>query len=287
MTLPLISAGEFFELLRPAASVLSVLISAFVLASARRIGVRLHWAFAWALGAFILPFVVLPLYLLVRLFRNRRGDLTGHDIAATESPATQQLRFRFLLPAAYAILTLSLAGIYFYRDYNTVDAHLARASQAKLRSGPAKVIREYRAALALEDNAHTHKLLGLELAEAGQWSEALNELRLAERGGEPDESLPFRIAEALKASGEHSAALLEYRRFLNSHACTQQLPDTRCEVARRAFEEKRPLSSSVKMLFVTQLQAQGFLGRLYHRRRDCDFDLVHLAILRSRYFEGQ
>jgi hypothetical protein len=235
--LPLISAGEFFELLRPAASVLSVLISAFVLASARRIGVRLHWAFAWALGALILPFVVLPLYLVVRLFRNRQGNLTSNDTVAGKSPAAHHLRFRFLLPAAYAILLLSMAGVYFYRDYNTVDAHLARASQAKLRSGSTKVIREYQAALALEDNPHTHKLLGMELAETSQWPEALNEFQLAERGGEPDELLPFRIAQAAHTCGRQNEAAAEYQRFLASYACTQSPANEKCDTARLAAEK--------------------------------------------------
>ncbi len=70
------------------------------------------------------------------------------------------------------------------------------------------------------------------MADARQLTEALNEFRAAERGSEPDESLPFRVGQALEASGQTAAAVLEYKRFLNSHACTKVLPDERCEIVR-------------------------------------------------------
>jgi hypothetical protein len=76
-------------------------------------------------------------------------------------------------------------SLYFYRDRQSVDGHLARAVQAKLVDDYATAIREYRRALSLEENAHTRKLLAVELALAGQLSEAASELRLAEQGGEP------------------------------------------------------------------------------------------------------
>jgi hypothetical protein len=237
VTLPLISAGEFFELLRPAAAVLSVLISAFVLASARRIGVRLPWAFVLAIGTFVLPFVVLPLFLLLRLFRRRAKEISEPN-SLVPSPAASSIRFRFLLPPVYAILLLSLFGAYFYRDYNTVDAHLARASQAKLKSGPARVIREYRAALAIEDNPHTHKLLGIELAETSQWAEALKEFRLAEQGGEPDDLLLYRIGAAADNSGDVSTAANAYAKFLGGSLCREPPTDQRCELARERLNSK-------------------------------------------------
>jgi hypothetical protein len=98
---------------------------------------------------------------------------------------------------------------------------------------PTKTIREYRAALDVEDNPHTHKLLGIELADSGQWTEALSEFRAAERGGEPDELLRFRIGQALEAIGHQTEGATEYRKFLNSKACTKVLPDERCAVARQ------------------------------------------------------
>jgi tetratricopeptide (TPR) repeat protein len=238
-----ISAGEFFELLRPAALVLAMLASIWVLANARRRGFRLYAGLAWALGTFFLPFVVLPLYLIVLILRHSatarlRSTDENRSEPNTESRALV-VKYRLLLPAAYGIVLFGVTGVYLYRDYRSVDAHLARATQAKLVSQPAKTIREYRAALALEDNPHTHKLLGLELADTKQWGEALKEFRLAERGGEPDESLPFRVAQALSARGEHVEAVVEYQRFLKSHACVQALPDERCEAARKALENAR------------------------------------------------
>jgi tetratricopeptide (TPR) repeat protein len=230
-----ISAGEFFELLRPAALIVAVLLSTWVLASARRRRLHLLVAFAWALGTLLLPFVALPLYLIARSSAKRR-ERAMKELQQAEAPVSVA-RFRFIVPVVYGVLLLSSIGIYLYRDRNSIDAHLARAEQAKVLHQGEKAIREYRAALALEDNSHTHKLLGIELADAGQWSEALVELRAAERGGEPDDSLPFRIGQALEAHSQRSEAVIEYKKFLNGHACTQPLPDERCEIARKIVSD--------------------------------------------------
>lgn len=200
----------------------------------------------WALGTFFLPFVILPLYLIFRYAVRHRVELLVRNASEmnqeaqmtvgavpTESQRREGQR-RLLALSAYALLLLGATVVYLYQDYNSVDAHLARATQAKLASKPAKTILEYRTALSLEDNPHTHKLLGIELAERGQWAEAVKEFRLAEGGGEADESLPFRIAQALSVSGDHSGSVAEYKRFLESHACIQDLPDDKCETARRA-----------------------------------------------------
>jgi tetratricopeptide (TPR) repeat protein len=235
-----ISAGEFFELLRPAALVIAAIVSAWVLSSARRWRFRSYFAAAWVLGAFFLPFVLLPLYLIARAARKR--DLhssNGIDETAADQPSTLKpppARFRFLFPFAYCCLLLSLIAFYFYRDYYTVDAYLARAVQAKLMGRREKTMGEYRAALALEDSPHIHKLLGIELAEVARPQEALREFQLAERGGEPDESLPFRIGQVLDDTGNHPAATIEFRRFLESQACRQALPDDRCEGTRARLQ---------------------------------------------------
>jgi Flp pilus assembly protein TadD len=71
-------------------------------------------------------------------------------------------------------------GVYFYFDSRSVDAHLARAAQAKLVDDSNTAIREYREALKREDDPHTRKLLAIELVNAGQISEAIEEFRLAE-----------------------------------------------------------------------------------------------------------
>jgi hypothetical protein len=234
-----ISAGEFFELLRPLALVISALLSSWVLMSARRWGFRFTAALVWASGTFLFPFIVLPIYLIARSWTKRNTKSDNHVAGTTaEVGPSSYVRLRFVLPATYACLLLSLIGVYVYRDYHTVDAHLARAAQARVMNQRGRTIREYRAALALEDNPHTHKLLGIELAETQEWVEALREFRAAERGGEPDDSLLFRIGQALDASGQSPEAVASYNKFLNSQACVQALPDSRCEIAR---ERTRPV----------------------------------------------
>lgn len=229
-----ISAGQFFELFRPAALLVSALLSTWVLASARRSGFRMLIALAWAIGTFFLPFVLLPLYLIVRVWvRHRRLSVNQETKSQTAAVSTTPVGPRFVAPLVYGVCLFALVGSYLYRDHNTVDAHLARAAQAKLPGRAEETIREYRAALALEDSAHTHKLLGIELAAAGQWAEAINEFRAAERGGEPDDLLPFRIGQALDATGHDDEAKTEYITFLKSKTCTQSLPDERCAAAGR------------------------------------------------------
>jgi hypothetical protein len=163
------SAGEWFELISPAVFLLSALLSTWVLASARK-RCPFQAALGWAIGTLLLPFVVLPLYLASLLFL--RFEM--------RSP-----RRRLLVPLVYGVIVISAISFYFYRDRQSVDAHLARAVQAKLVDDYATAIREYRRALAIEENAHTRKLLAVELALAGQVSEAASELDLAQKGGEP------------------------------------------------------------------------------------------------------
>ena len=224
------SAGEVFELLRPLALVFSALLSTWVLASARRWHFRFAAAIVWATGTFLFPFIVLPVYLIARL-RTKRDTQPDEGTPVGVEPSSRG-KLRFLLPATYALVLLSLIGIYLYRDFRTVDSHLARATQAKVTNDRAKAIREYRAALKLEDNPHTHKLLGIELADAEEWAEALHEFRSAASGGEPDDSLQFRIAQALEATGQNNEALIEFKRFLKSRMCNEVPPDSRCDTAR-------------------------------------------------------
>ena len=164
------SAGELFELIMPVASVASALLSTWVLASARK-RVNLYYALVLALATFLLPVVVFPLYLAAIILWRRTGK--------------PPQRWRYTLPLLYATIILSAISLYVYFDSRTVDAHLARAARAKLIDDHHTAINEYRKALALEDNAHTHKLLATELANAGYTSEANEEFRRAQEGGEP------------------------------------------------------------------------------------------------------
>lgn len=229
-----ISAGELFELMRPAAWMLSALVSAWVLASTRRRGFRLYAIILWTLSTLLFPLVVLPLYLIVnaRLRKRERDEQVSVRKTSAGAQAARRVWTTRLWPALYLVLVLSLMAIYFYRDYWSLDAHLWRANNAKLRGPHTKVIAEYRAALQLEDDPHTHKLLAIELAAAGRAEEALLEFRAAERGGEPDPQIPYQMALALDALGREREALPEYKRYAGGPACTQALPEVNCTTAR-------------------------------------------------------
>jgi MFS family permease len=152
----------------PAAFVVSALLSTWVLASARR-RFQLLYALGLAIGTLFFPVIVFPIYLVLMLWHKRSGPPP---------------RWRFTLPLLYGTIAVSAIIAFYYFDNRTVDAHLARANRAKLREDTNTAIREYKAALALEDNPHTHKLLAIELVKAGRSEEAKVEFRLAEQGGE-------------------------------------------------------------------------------------------------------
>ena len=230
------SAGELFELIRPAVLVASALISTLVLANARR-HFPLLFAMLWALATLFFPLITVPLYLVV-LFVLKRHERTEQGISKVASRRALHVGENWVIttPLAYLTLVLSMIGIYLYSDHQSIDARLARATQAKLKGDLARTIGEYRGALLQEDNAHTHKLLAIELADVGNWSEALLEFRLAEEGGEPDDSISFRIGSLLDILNLEGQAKLEYQRFLVTKACTDPVPDDRCVTARGKVE---------------------------------------------------
>jgi hypothetical protein len=168
-----------------------------------------------ALVTLLLPLVVFPLYLALIIWRR------------TGKPPQ---RWRYSLPLLYALIVLSAIGVVVYFESRTVDAHLARATRARLVDDTTTTIREYRQALALEDNPHTHKLLAIELANAGSVSEAISEFRLAQQGGEPDDSIGYRLGLLLERMNLVSQARLEFEQFLGSETCGQA--DSRCDDAR-------------------------------------------------------
>lgn len=251
-----ISVGDVYETMRPALFGLAALSSVLVLADARRHGgFRAYAVWSWTLSAFFSPPVVLPLYLVARMFTRRPAptastpDTDSHD--STEDAARTEVEQgveqgsdeesaprggtpywrRFAPPVLYAA-ALALAGtIYFYMDYRSFDGHLARAEREKLYGRREPTISAYRAALGVRDDAHTRKLLGLELLQAGRAEESLAELRAAERGGEPDERLSFRLAAALDALDRRDEAADAYRRFSQSRLCSQSPPDDLCDKA--------------------------------------------------------
>ncbi len=237
-----ISAGEFFEWMLPASFALTALLSAWVLASARKRRLNAAVTTLWTLSTLFFPLVVLPLYLVFRFFQRRdepqkklgRDETTGNPESEKSAPPA----WRHGLPLVYLVLLLSLGALYFYTDYRSVDAHLARANQARVRGQQERIIEEYRAALRLEDNAHTHNLLGRELAATRRWDEALRELRTAERMGETDDELPYYIAESLYNLARFQEAAPEFERFLRSStACTTPPRDVRCILAERRLTD--------------------------------------------------
>ena len=220
------SAGEFFDLVWPVVLLFSALISIWVLTSARK---RFPWylALVWALASIFFPFIVLPLYLAVLLVRYRG--------TARAAP-----RFRFLAPVLYGLVVISSVIVYNSWNRNSVDSHLARAAQADLLSDRVRAVREYKQALALEDTAHTHKLLAMQFAHMGMWSEALAEFRLAEAGGEPDDLIHYRLGQMLEQLNRQDEARLEYEKFLLTGSCREPM-DYRCNHARELLAVIKPV----------------------------------------------
>ncbi|MDQ1522426.1 MAG: hypothetical protein QOE47_350 [Pyrinomonadaceae bacterium] len=267
-----ISAGELTAWLPPLLYAFAALASAWVLHDARRRRFPLYAVALWTLATLIYAPVVLPLYLVARLFKPHptdtdaaaestadeqvADDQIAGELAADEQVADHQvadkhvtdadelptlraplrlrryvsLRLRRYAPSLlYAAALLAAGAFYFYRDYHSFDAHLARAANARLLNRRDATIREYRAALRIVDDAHTHKLLAVQLAEDGQAEAALAELRAAERGGEPDELLTLRIASALDTLGRAEEAVAAYEKFSRSESCSRtQSPVPQC-----------------------------------------------------------
>lgn len=220
-----ISAGEFFELIRPAVLICSAILSTLVLASARS---RFGWfhSFLWAVATFFLPFVVLPVYWFTLIVRKPAIR------SRTHTPASS-----FITYLLYLVLMLVAISLYVIYNEQSADSHLARAAQAKVNNDSNRAILEYEKALTLEDNPHTRKLLALALMDQGRWSEALSELRLAEDGNEPDDLIHFWLGQLLERFNLNGQAALEYKVFLTSSACTQALPDLRCNEAQQRLEK--------------------------------------------------
>jgi len=212
------SAGELFELIRPAVVVLSILLSAWVLGSARKRFSTLI-AFAWATGTLLLPLVVLPVYLCVLL--------------VWRWPARSR-RWRWLLPLVYAAILLAGIGLYHNHESSRVDVYLAKATQSKLVEDHATAIGEYRAALTIENNAHVHKLLAVELMQVGYFSEAISEFRLAQKGGEPDDYIHHNLGLLFERIELYGQSRLEFEEFLLTETC--QTFDDRCNSARQKLE---------------------------------------------------
>ena len=214
------SAGELFDLIMPAAFALSAVFSTWVLASARK-RFSLYSALALALGTLFFPVIVFPIYLVILMWRRQ---------------AAPPQRWRYSLPLIYLAILLSAIGLFYYFDSRSVDAHLARAARAKVNDDASTAIQEYQNALAIEDDPHTRKLLAIELMNAGRLTEAISEFRLAQQGGEPDDSISFRLGLLYERIDLPNQARVEFERFLSSETC--QRIDPRCDSARERIARK-------------------------------------------------
>lgn len=210
------SAGELFDLVRPIVLLASALASTWVLASARK-RFQFYLALLWAGATFFLPLVVLPLYIVIALYKRR--------------PQVDHINARFSVPLVYLLFLLSAILAYEYVNNRSVDAHLARASFAKTNGDPLSAMREYREALKLEDNAHTHKLLGLSLMEAGYTLEAITEFRTAELKGEEDDNIHYYLGILLDRINMKGQSIEEFNNYTISETCLQTVE--RCEDARQ------------------------------------------------------
>ena len=214
------SAGELFDLIYPTVVVISAVISTWVLTSARK-RFPLYISLFLAAVTFFLPLIVVPLYLILLFFSYPKH--------------TRPIRGRFIVPCIYLGVILTSFAVYRYLDEQSVDAHLSRASFAKLHSDPLTAIQEFREALKLEDNAHTHKLLAATLEECGYVTEAITEYRTAELGGERDDAINYHLAILLERINHKGESILEFKKFVESETCLQI--DSRCESARQRIED--------------------------------------------------
>jgi hypothetical protein len=266
-----LSAGDISELVRPLFFALAALASAWVLSDSLRRGLTRPAVAAWTLATLLLPFVLFPLYLAARLYTRRPApaessdEQTREESAMAESasrtdadvagpsveaeaveasgggivrpkPERRRTRRGLIPPLAYAAALATCGAAYFWHDRRTFDAHFARAKRANLYGRRDETIREYRAALRLRDDAHTRKLLGLELLEAARHEEALAEFLAAEAAGDADEALPFHKARSLDALSRRAEAVEAYRAFAGGFLCADAPEDRRCAAARARLE---------------------------------------------------
>ena len=240
-----------FELLRPAAFAISVLLSTWVLAGSRRRGLRPAHVFFWTAGAFLLPFIVFPVHLAVGLFRRRHRKVDqvrnepSNDPTDSESvepvesePQRPSIPMRWTLPLAYMLAMFAIGGLSYYREWQSVDSHLARANRARLNYDDSKVIAEYGAALKKEDSPHIHNLLGIALMDTGAWDKALSEFQAALDGGEPDDLLLYNMGQCLQNVGRKGEAKTYFARFLEKPRCSNIELSERCKAAAQIVAQK-------------------------------------------------
>ncbi len=214
------SASELFDLISPAVTVISAVVSTWVLTSARR-RFKLYQALLIAGASFFLPLIVVPLYLVTLLLWKR--------------PRVQLVKWRLVIPLAFLVVLLGTLTLNKFLDDRTVDAHLSRAKLAKVKNDPNTAASEYRKAIEIENDPHTHKLLAHVLEGAGNLNEAITELRIAEKGGEPDDAIYYHLGDFLQRAQRKDESIVELKKFVASPTCLQI--DARCEDARQRIEK--------------------------------------------------
>ncbi|HYP54666.1 MAG TPA: hypothetical protein VEQ42_14045, partial [Pyrinomonadaceae bacterium] len=85
----LVSTGDLFEWLRPAAFALAALASAWVFARSLGRALPVYAALACALAALVLPLVFLPLFLAFLVFTNPRAKTSEDDTRANDDTTNE------------------------------------------------------------------------------------------------------------------------------------------------------------------------------------------------------
>lgn len=218
------SASLFSATLRPWLFIACALLSTAALYDTRRCGFAFYASALWTLAILFYPHIFFPLYLIARYRQRRNSDHRAHSATSSR----RAIALNLLIPLVYLSLVVSVFIFLFERDEHSFDACLERAVAAKVRDDHHAAIDNYRAALAVQTDAHTRKLLGLELFEVKNWAAALEQFRAAQDAGEPDAALDYYIATSLANLKRDTEAHPYFARFYRSALCTQAVPDQKC-----------------------------------------------------------
>lgn len=219
----LVSAGGLTEVLQPVLFAVAALVSAIVLADALRGGFNIYEVAGWTLATFFYPYIIFPLYIIARFIKRREPR--------PRRKFTQTILRVFVPAFVYLLIILSIGAVLREREAHSFEHYLERAIAARLRDRHLEAADAYRAALAVQDDPHTHKLLGVQLMMSHKWADAYEHFLAAEKGGENDEALSFYLASVLDELKRGDEAVGYYLKFTTTSLCKRAVPDQRCQSA--------------------------------------------------------